>query len=397
MQDLDHHIIHLLQRHDCVIVPGFGGFIGSYEPASLHEVSGKIFPPCKRIIFNSSLTRHDGLLAHEIASANAISYEQAIEQITATIVHWKSKLQHGERIELSEIGFLYTHIDKIVFEQSIERNLLLSSYGLIPVTYHAVSKKILTEKSEEITAKKVHDSAISVEKKSSSSAEEKLPKKKETPVITMRVSEPIVEVKKEEDKVIPIQKQAIKKKKNWKYALAAAVVLPAMFYSYWIPMKTDMLSTGKIHLSDFNPFHKKQTETYQQRDHQFTIDLSTDWKSLDELTSSLPDHVSVYSLEINEEIYIPVELEKQVANTAETSTPVLASGDFHVIAGCFSVEQNAERQVEKLKSGGYSALIFDHENGLYRVSAGGFTTESDAESFRTKLESEGYSTWILKP
>lgn len=397
MQDLEHYIIQLLQRHDCVIVPGLGGFIGSYEPARVHHVSGKIFPPYKRIIFNSSLTRHDGLLAHEIASTNAISYEHAIEQITALVVHWKTKLQHGERVELSEIGFLYTHLDKIVFEQSSERNLLLRSYGLIPVAYHTSIEKISTEKSEEILDKKTLDSAISVEQKSNVDKTKNSPKKKEIPVISMSVSGPVIEIKKPEEKVIPIQKPETKKRKNWKYALAAAVILPAMFYSYWIPMKTDILSTGKIHLSDFNPFTKKHEKTYQQRDYQFMVDLSTDWKSLDELTAGLPDHVSVYSLEINDETYIPVELESQDTSPIETTNIMSNSGDFHVIAGCFSVEQNAERQVEKLKSNGFSALIFDHDNGLYRVSAGGFKSESDAENFQTQLESQGYSTWILKP
>ena len=44
---------------------------------------------------------------------------------------------------------------------------------------------------------------------------------------------------------------------------AASILLPIAFYSFWIPVKTDVLQSGVISLNDFNPFYKKQKGSYQ--------------------------------------------------------------------------------------------------------------------------------------
>ena len=42
------HIEELLYLHDCVIVPGFGGFICDYTSASINEKTGTSFPRLKK-------------------------------------------------------------------------------------------------------------------------------------------------------------------------------------------------------------------------------------------------------------------------------------------------------------------------------------------------------------
>ena len=45
----------LLYKHDCVIIPGFGGFVCNMEHARIDQVTHVIIPPGKHIIFNPNL------------------------------------------------------------------------------------------------------------------------------------------------------------------------------------------------------------------------------------------------------------------------------------------------------------------------------------------------------
>ena len=64
---IEFYLSELLYLHDCVIIPGFGGFVGNKKSAYIHPVSGIIYPPSKTLLFNKNLTQNDGLLATHIA------------------------------------------------------------------------------------------------------------------------------------------------------------------------------------------------------------------------------------------------------------------------------------------------------------------------------------------
>lgn len=404
---LEIHISDLLKQHNCVIVPEFGGFIASYESAWINRNRSIIFPPSKKVLFNESLKQNDGLLANELVIQHNVNFNHAMLEIQNCVDVWKKNLEAGQRIELGEIGFLFKQENKIVFEQNRETNLLLQAYGLNQVSFvdFAVSEKSVSEvKKEEpvqvkiekpVTVKtEVQKPILTVVEKKSSQKTAAKKEEKITPVIELNVAEKIEQEEQvqQDEKVIPIQ-QPKKKSRNYKYAIAAAVVLPALFYSYWIPMKTDFLNSGKIHLSDLNPFSKKGNAIYEKRTPSNFTDTTSDWMSWEDLTNELPADVTVYNLELTEEVYIPVDLEKETEAAVSTFQ---ADGSYHIIGGCFSVESNASNFVKKLTDKGYAAGIADKKNGLFRVSAGSYSSESDAESALDKFESDGFSGWILK-
>lgn len=400
---LEIHIADLLKLHNCVIVPEFGGFIASYESAWINRNRSLIFPPSKKVLFNESLKQNDGLLANELVIQHNVNFNQAMLEIQNCVDVWKKNLEAGQRIELGEIGFLFKQENKIVFEQNRETNLLLQAYGLNQVSFvdfSVAAEKVAEQKVETISAsepikiqkaKEVVPVLKIVEKKE---IKESVSTKKITPVIELNQAEKIEEVESEiqDEKIIPIQ-QPKKKSRNYKYAIAAAVILPALFYSYWIPMKTDFLNSGKIHLSDLNPFSKKGNAIYEKRTPSNFTDTTSDWMSWEDLTNDLPADVTVYNLELTDEVYIPVDLEKEPLTDVNSFQ---ADGSYHIIGGCFSVESNASNFVKKLTDKGYSAGIADKKNGLFRVSAGSYSSESEAESALDKFESDGFSGWILK-
>jgi len=74
---LSGYISELLYENDCVIIPGFGGFVGNYSSAKIHPVNHTFYPPSKNILFNSKLTSDDGLLLHSVSIGENISYAEA--------------------------------------------------------------------------------------------------------------------------------------------------------------------------------------------------------------------------------------------------------------------------------------------------------------------------------
>ena len=62
MIELAQHIEVLLLENDCVIVPGFGGFVAHYAPATHVKEENLFLPPTRTIGFNPQLKLNDGVL-----------------------------------------------------------------------------------------------------------------------------------------------------------------------------------------------------------------------------------------------------------------------------------------------------------------------------------------------
>lgn len=52
---IEKYISELLYQYDCVIIPGFGGFIGNYSPALIDPIYHTFHPPYKSLLFNINL------------------------------------------------------------------------------------------------------------------------------------------------------------------------------------------------------------------------------------------------------------------------------------------------------------------------------------------------------
>lgn len=128
---LDKYIEDLLHNHDCVIIPGFGGFIGSYSSARIRKPHDQFFPPSKSILFNTKLHYNDGILANHISSAGDISYNEAMNLIHQETETWKGILDERKRLVIGRIGEMITDSDGLLqFRQNPFMNFLPDSYGL---------------------------------------------------------------------------------------------------------------------------------------------------------------------------------------------------------------------------------------------------------------------------
>ena len=129
--DITAFIRELLFGHDCVIVPGFGGFIGNYTPARIDKKTGTFFPPVKQISFNRNLNHNDGLLVGRISGSSGINYGDARNMVEEFVSEIRRKLEKGEKVVFDHIGsFINNQEGNIQFEPDRASNYHLDSYGL---------------------------------------------------------------------------------------------------------------------------------------------------------------------------------------------------------------------------------------------------------------------------
>lgn len=390
--ELTNYIAQLLHAHDCVIVPQFGGFIANYRSANVDWTNKKISPPAKSVLFNSNLIHNDGLLGNAIALDQKITYPNALALIDNHVKSWQIDLAKGKRVEIGELGFLFKVNNQIVFEQSRELNILLNAYGLSEISFVNFASK---------PAEKI----VVVEKPVIELVEARRPENEEGVVIALNPTKKIesIETPVQDEKIIPIE--SYRNRRAIKY-LAVAAALPLLFYSYWIPMETDFIDTGKIQFADFNPIHKAPERSYQIRLESFDLPAIAEVQTWEDLTGQLSADVEVYNYQFDDQLYIPIRLDKTAtvvtqeidSQLSQTDQSVNETGElnFHVIAGCFSIKENAENLVIDLKNKGYKASVHDFKGGLYRVSMGAFANETEAESKLATFKANGFSGWILK-
>lgn len=140
---LEVYIKQLLYHQEHVVIPGFGAFITSYQPARIQESRQTIQPPSKKIAFNPDLQSSDAHLAHQITIEENLGFVEATNKIETKVQAWKYQLWQEQTLELEGIGTLYLDENQnIQFTPAPDQNFLISSYGLNEVPAKPVKKEL---------------------------------------------------------------------------------------------------------------------------------------------------------------------------------------------------------------------------------------------------------------
>lgn len=343
MQGFEDIIIQLLLRHNCVVVPGFGGFVAKQVAAELDLQNGLIAPPKKALLFNRFLLADDGLLLAEISRQNGLYYEEAKNQLQAYTDQLQRQLLGGQTVQFPKLGTFSRQPDgQLLFEQDRFFNLLLSSYGLGKLSF---------------VPQQIENSA-------------------EKPVISLH-EKPVRQI-------------------SWAKVAAAACLLPLGFYSFWIPTQTTALQSGLISVNDFNPFEPAQKPSYQKKTFDKAAKTESE-KSRLHFKFASSAHIEAYEWQpgFTLNVRVPALPKKPQTNTNTPAPQIVASAPFHFIVGCFSNLQNAQNLQRKLQRDGFNALLL--ENGpLTKVSAGGANDLSELQIIQQKAAARGLQGWVFK-
>jgi nucleoid DNA-binding protein len=362
LKKIEEHIYELLFTHDCVTLPTFGGFVGQYTSSNFNEKLNSFTPPAKNVSFNKHLKNDDGLLTHDVANFQNISYTEASQAIKQYVLALKTELEENKRVEINKIGTLFIDKENAVKFIASTTNFSTKSYGL--PTLKPQLRKI--EIKEDVT-----------------------------PIIKL------TPIEKKEENSIPIiaLNQKTKRSNTW---WVAAVLLPILFYSAWIPTKTELFSnTKQFHYSDLNPFTFQKNKKYEK---QTITSVEFETLTLKNFYSQTIQKVdlddSTYLWVNNNEVVVPTALAETTyveIKEVELVEEIKLNASYHLIGGCFGSKENAENLVNQMNNLGYSARILDKNKGLFRVSIGDFTKRKSAKKAKEKLKSEHEtSSWILK-
>lgn len=140
MIELERHIEILLLSNDCVIVPGFGGFMAHHVDARYDEQENLFLPPQRTIGFNPQLTLNDSLLAQSYIEAYDISYPEALRRIEDEVRELRQHIECNGSYELYDLGVIHLNeYGKYEFEPCEAGILTPELYGLSSFTMKPIA------------------------------------------------------------------------------------------------------------------------------------------------------------------------------------------------------------------------------------------------------------------
>lgn len=351
---ITHLIAELLFKHDCVIVPNFGGFVARNYNSNFSKGSNVLYPQSKHILFNKNLIHNDGLLISAFMQKNDMPLTDATKQIEDYRDYVQSLLSVKKRFELDNIGLLYIDAENSLrFEAKTDVNFLLESFGFEPV----IANELVIEPEKQISVKPFEDRKIVVETI--------IPKKKSyAKIATLAIGVPVT---------LAFLLFAA-------YSKPMKPLLESSFNPFYTPEKTYTPNTLKTNKAIFIPTIEKPS-------------LLVDANGF--ATFKLSESGNVLVASIND----------SVAKTDKTSVikPLYASnnkrsfdGKYQVVIGCFSVEENAEKLVKELAQKNVSAGVSGvNSKGLHVVSCGGFNSKEEAANLLLSVKAEFPNAWVM--
>lgn len=335
-RDISAYIRELLFSHDCVIIPGFGAFIGNYFPARTDRKEGLFYPPVRRITFNRHLTGNDGLLIGHISSHLGTGYNEARDIVSAWTDDLRGRILAGNNVMLEHLGtFSLNHEGVIIFDPDLTVNYLLSSYGLSSFQRHPVSDYDVRNKILQPT----HQPAL---------------------------SQPSVK----------------------KLFARAAVIIPVLVALALVPFN-DHLFKGKIEESTLNPLAKAELEYNRE---QITADSAPAVTENKETDKPVTENKTTEAQPAN------TVRASYTAATLKPSARAVVVEEYRylLITGSFKGEDNALSMVDKLRTKGYDPEVAAGPDGFLRVSAVSYGTLDEAKAVLPKILAEYPGTWIFK-
>lgn len=134
MISLARHIEILLLEHDCVIIPGFGGFLTNYEEAVVpYEHTAQLMPPLRHLYFNQALQSNDGLLVQSYMQAYDAAYPEANKQMQMDIADMDSQLKIRGSYVLDHIGRFSIDLHHHISFEPASLTLLTPQFYALPI------------------------------------------------------------------------------------------------------------------------------------------------------------------------------------------------------------------------------------------------------------------------
>lgn len=363
MISLSRHIELLLLEHNCVIVPGLGGFIANTASAVYNDGpdGDKLFmPPYRTIAFNPQLQVNDGLLVQSYMQAYDASYPAAYLQMEKEIDQLNMQLNLFGEYNMEGIGTLHKSLGQNVVLTSPEAGILTPSlYGIYSFGIRSLAE---VAHEREIQNAASQSNIMPIQTETDFNIQEKLEEKKLA----------------EEKIVIPIKKKHKKTSNhNYWYDLAvAASIAGILFMAFLIPNVRNMkgeketVVAGSIYTN---------TETQKPKE------INTDKKK----ESSV--NTSAVETKQDNKVNKPAETEQEIKSEVEKN--------YTIVLASFVTEKNSNILIQSLSEQGLKEGRFVKNGKTTRVIYSAYETEEEARTALISLREQNTAfneAWTMK-
>lgn len=395
------HIRDLLMRHDCVIVPGFGGFVCNREPSRIDQVSHVITPPSRKVVFNQNLKTNDGLLIGYIAVKEQIQYSDALVKLNAIVQAFTTQLAEKKQLTIDLFGTFRLNAEaNFVFIPDKRNNYLDASFGLMQIQATPAAQRIARSPRTRIFRDRK-------ETKSTRRSWNIWPSVLVGVLImllsingyiflqdhsmndlrigqqTMSITSWFDSVFKQNPAPVAIQTDSIEVAKIPGIILPEPEELPAPPIDTLTKSEVNASEKPESSVLDYADLYAFATHIGQYRGAIYVPHRQTPVEEQQTATAQLPaENAPIASLE---------------TESAKVNTKSLQAG-YYVIGGVFCKQANAKKFLKRLKASGYdeAELLLNEYIHCNRVSYQRFATKREAEKLCKELQSENPAAWILE-
>lgn len=340
----------LLHEQEYVVLPGFGGFVTQVHFSRYLVEKNILTPPGKIISFNKQLRQNDGVLMLWLQNELQINAETALTHITEFSDYCQQVLKAKRRLTLDDLGFFYLDLEgNIGFEPKNDTNLLLDSFGLSPVILNELSKEDIVQEPEKV--------AEFIDR---------------TAEITTKAELPV------------------KRKRNFKPLAYIALGGSILFFTL-SALITINKNEGPLLSGIFN---SGTASTYKKADYSELTLMPVE----NEIKPYITNANGYAVVELNSKtlaVNVNSTSSNETKNSTSNSSHHNIKGRFQIVLGCFSLKDNAQKMVQKLKKDNISASITGVNNkGMHVVSCAGFNSKDEAQTYLSEIKSNFPTAWI---
>ncbi|MBR4268524.1 MAG: SPOR domain-containing protein [Prevotella sp.] len=382
MNELSRHIEILLLSNDCVIVPGFGGFVAHHKVAEYDMEEKTFYPPQRVLGFNSQLVLNDSLLVQSYAEAYDLSYPEALRKIENEVEEIKQQIEIEGEYKFRGIGTVSKTAEGYYdFEPCVA--------GLVSPSLYGFTSYIMDAVNGVADADGVSDTEDSAEKKLLSAADVVTD---ETEVDVKDDAEDTEDV--EDDEVEDEEEERgiyVSYKKMW-YAAAASLIL------LLLPLAYNSLTVGRGSQSS-NVIRGSVGDTGKEVVSKIGEGIDTFMKATN--SESVPaDTVNITEKTVKQEAAgeAVADTKVQAEKTGEVSKETV-KGQYSIILASRVSKKGAEDFVKRLNRAGYKEASVYENGSMRRVVYGSYGSEREAERALNVLKKKNEtfaSTWVQK-
>lgn len=382
MNELSRHIEILLLSNDCVIVPGFGGFVAHHKVAEYDMEEKTFYPPQRVLGFNSQLVLNDSLLVQSYAEAYDLSYPEALRKIENEVEEIKQQIEIEGEYKFRGIGTVSKTAEGYYdFEPCVA--------GLVSPSLYGFTSYIMDAVNGVADADGASDTEDSAEKKLLSAADVVTG---ETEVDVKDDAEDTEDV--EDDEVEDEEEERgiyVSYKKMW-YAAAASLIL------LLLPLAYNSLTVGRGSQSS-NVIRGSVGDTGKEVVSKIGEGIDTFMKATN--SEGVPaDTVNITEKTVKQEAAgeAVADTKVQAEKTGEVSKETV-KGQYSIIMASRVSKKGAEDFVKRLNRAGYKEASVYEDGSMRRVIYGSYGSEREAEKALNVLKKKNETfagTWVQK-